>query len=74
MISAVHRERTRCPTTSKHVLRDIDDQRRLPFPFDSPNRLIVEDYNGGDDNSVATLNPSTMDVLGLFRGDTIIVR
>lgn len=45
-----------------------------PPSFVSPNRLIVEDYNGGDDNSVATLNPSTMDVLGLFRGDTIIVR
>ncbi|KNZ56827.1 cell division cycle protein 48 [Puccinia sorghi] len=27
-----------------------------------------------DDNSVATLNPATMETLSLFRGDTIIVR
>ena len=27
-----------------------------------------------DDNSVATINPQTMETLGLFRGDTIIVR
>lgn len=27
-----------------------------------------------DDNSVATINPATMETLGLFRGDTIIVR
>jgi len=39
----------------------------------SPNRLIVEE-SSADDNSVATLHPATMDVLGLFRGDTIIVR
>lgn len=28
----------------------------------------------GDDNSVATMNPTTLETLGLFRGDTIIVR
>ncbi|KAG8991160.1 AAA ATPase cdc48, partial [Tulasnella sp. 427] len=39
----------------------------------SPNRLIVDEANA-DDNSVATLNPATMDALQLFRGDTIIVR
>ncbi|KAG8877931.1 AAA ATPase cdc48 [Tulasnella sp. 332] len=37
------------------------------------NRLIV-DESTGDDNSVATLNPATMEVLQLFRGDTIIVK
>ncbi|KAG7575383.1 hypothetical protein FFLO_00373 [Filobasidium floriforme] len=42
-------------------------------PKKSPNRLIVEE-SSADDNSVATLHPATMDVLGLFRGDTIIVR
>jgi len=39
----------------------------------SPNRLIVDEAIS-DDNSVATLNPATMELLQLFRGDTIIVR
>ena len=39
----------------------------------SPNRLIVDEATS-DDNSVATLNPATMETLQLFRGDTIIVR
>ncbi|KAI0766021.1 P-loop containing nucleoside triphosphate hydrolase protein [Irpex lacteus] len=42
-------------------------------PKKSPNRLIVDEATA-DDNSVATLNPATMDALQLFRGDTIIVR
>ncbi|QRV73907.1 AAA family ATPase [Ceratobasidium sp. AG-Ba] len=39
----------------------------------SPNRLIVDEATS-DDNSIATLNPATMETLQLFRGDTIIVR
>ncbi|KAJ7826833.1 aspartate decarboxylase-like domain-containing protein, partial [Mycena leptocephala] len=35
-----------------------------------PNRLLVDEA-ATDDNSVATLNPNTMEILGLFRGDTI---
>ncbi|KAI6164523.1 P-loop containing nucleoside triphosphate hydrolase protein [Pisolithus thermaeus] len=42
-------------------------------PKKSPNRLIVDEATS-DDNSVATLNPATMELLSLFRGDTIIVR
>ncbi|KAG6817312.1 hypothetical protein H0H87_010329 [Tephrocybe sp. NHM501043] len=45
-------------------------------PKKSPNRLIVDEATA-DDNSaekVATLNPATMELLSLFRGDTIIVR
>ncbi|KAF8997867.1 valosin-containing protein [Cyathus striatus] len=42
-------------------------------PKKSPNRLIVDEATT-DDNSVATLNPATMETLNLFRGDTIIVR
>jgi transitional endoplasmic reticulum ATPase len=38
-----------------------------------PNRLLVDEATT-DDNSVATLNPATMEALQLFRGDTIIVR
>lgn len=38
-----------------------------------PNRLVV-DESTSDDNSVAQLNPVTMETLQLFRGDTIIVR
>ncbi|KZV61095.1 AAA ATPase [Peniophora sp. CONT] len=39
----------------------------------SPNRLIVDDATT-EDNSVATMNPQTMETLELFRGDTVIVR
>merc|ERR1712093_822448 len=39
----------------------------------SPNKLIVDEASG-DDNSVASLNPATLESLGLFRGDTIICR
>jgi transitional endoplasmic reticulum ATPase len=39
----------------------------------SPNRLMVDETTS-DDNSVAVLHPNTMETLGLFRGDTVIVR
>jgi len=39
----------------------------------SPNKLIVDEATG-DDNSVASLNPATLETLGLFKGDTIICR
>jgi len=39
----------------------------------SPNKLIVDEASG-DDNSVASLNPATLEALGLFRGDTVICR
>ncbi|OCF54047.1 transitional endoplasmic reticulum ATPase [Kwoniella mangroviensis CBS 10435] len=39
----------------------------------SPNRLMVEE-SPQEDNSVAILHPNTMEALGLFRGDTVIVR
>lgn len=42
-------------------------------PKKSPNRLIVDEATS-DDNSIATLNPQTMEALQLFRGDTIIIR
>lgn len=43
------------------------------FCSNSPNRLVVDEA-AGDDNSVASLNPATMELLQLFRGDTILVR
>ncbi|KAJ7582282.1 P-loop containing nucleoside triphosphate hydrolase protein [Mycena floridula] len=42
-------------------------------PKKSPNRLLVDD-SAGDDNSVCTMNPATMETLGLFRGDTVTIR
>ena len=42
-------------------------------PKKSPNRLVVDEASS-DDNSVATINPATMETLSLFRGDTIIVK
>ncbi|KAJ3414744.1 AAA ATPase cdc48 [Chytridiales sp. JEL 0842] len=39
----------------------------------SPNKLIVDDATN-DDNSVCCLSNATMETLGLFRGDTVIVK
>ena len=39
----------------------------------APNRLFVEEATT-DDNSVACLSPAKMDELGLFRGDTVLIR
>jgi transitional endoplasmic reticulum ATPase len=39
----------------------------------SPNRLFVDDATN-DDNSVVALNPSTMETLQLFRGDTVLIK
>ncbi|OCH96304.1 AAA ATPase [Obba rivulosa] len=50
-----------------------DTSTAILRPKKSPNRLIVDEASS-DDNSVATLNPATMETLQLFRGDTIIVR
>jgi hypothetical protein len=51
----------------------VTTKSSLTTLFISPNRLIVDEATS-DDNSVATLNPATMELLQLFRGDTIIVR
>ncbi|ANB12438.1 AAA family ATPase CDC48 [Sugiyamaella lignohabitans] len=37
------------------------------------NALVVEDATN-DDNSVISLSPNTMDLLQLFRGDTVLVK
>ncbi|KAL9937119.1 hypothetical protein V8E36_004354 [Tilletia maclaganii] len=39
----------------------------------SPNRLFVDEATS-DDNSVACLSPAKMEELGLFRGDTVLIR
>jgi transitional endoplasmic reticulum ATPase len=39
----------------------------------APNKLIVDDAIT-DDNSVVTIHTSTMDTLGLFRGDTVLIK
>ena len=38
-----------------------------------PNRLLV-DQSEKDDNSVISLSQAKMDELGLFRGDTVILK
>ncbi|KAK7437350.1 AAA ATPase cdc48 [Stygiomarasmius scandens] len=50
-----------------------DTSTAILRPKKSPNCLIVDEATS-DDNSVATLNPATMETLQLFRGDTIIIR
>eukprot|EP00922_Rhytidocystis_sp_ex-Travisia-forbesii_P000818 GHVS01001181.1.p1 GENE.GHVS01001181.1~~GHVS01001181.1.p1 ORF type:complete len:811 (+),score=158.51 GHVS01001181.1:81-2513(+) len=39
----------------------------------SPHRLLVEEAVN-DDNSVVSLNPARMDLLKLFRGDTVLIK
>ncbi|KAI9343633.1 P-loop containing nucleoside triphosphate hydrolase protein [Obelidium mucronatum] len=39
----------------------------------SPNKLIVDDATN-DDNSVCCLSNATMEALGLFRGDTVLLK
>ncbi|KAF7373881.1 Valosin-containing protein [Mycena sanguinolenta] len=53
---------------------DLDISTAILRPKKSPNRLLVDEVDERDDNSVATLNPNTVKVLGLFHGDTILVR
>lgn len=60
-----------CSTTSANAPQSSLITRN-EFVF-SPNRLIVDEATS-DDSSVASLNPATMELLQLFRGDTIIVR
>ncbi|CDF35452.1 transitional endoplasmic reticulum ATPase (valosin-containing protein), Cell division control protein 48 [Chondrus crispus] len=39
----------------------------------APNRLLVDDATN-DDNSVVALSPAKMEELGLFRGDTVLLK
>lgn len=39
-----------------------------------PNRLIVEEAEENDDNSVVALSQAKMDELELFRGDTVLIK
>ncbi|OMJ16505.1 Transitional endoplasmic reticulum ATPase [Smittium culicis] len=39
----------------------------------APNKLLVDEADN-DDNSVAVISSATMDLLGLFKGDTILVK
>ena len=39
-----------------------------------PNRLLVEEAEENDDNSVVALSQAKMDELELFRGDTVIIK
>ena len=52
---------------------DHDPATAILRPKKSPNRLLVDEATG-DDNSVATIHPNTMELLGLFRGDTVVVK
>lgn len=38
-----------------------------------PNRLVVDEAVN-DDNSIVAMHPQTMEKLGLFRGDTILIK
>ncbi|XBJ25126.1 cell division control protein 48 homolog E-like [Triticum dicoccoides] len=41
----------------------------------SPNRLVVDEAaKSNDDNSIVALHPDTVDMLQLFRGDTVLIK
>jgi len=40
----------------------------------SPNRLIVDEAHGEGDNSVVMMSTAKMDELGLFRGDSVLLK
>lgn len=39
----------------------------------APNRLMVDETEN-DDNSVITMHPTKMEELGVFRGDTVLIK
>lgn len=39
----------------------------------APNRLVVDDATN-DDNSIVGIHPHTMEKLGMFRGDTVLLK
>ncbi|KAL7671567.1 hypothetical protein ACOME3_006461 [Neoechinorhynchus agilis] len=45
-----------------------------PVTGNKPNRVIVEDLQGDDCNSVINLSRSRMETLGLYRGDVVSIR
>ncbi|KAL6064763.1 AAA ATPase cdc48 [Balamuthia mandrillaris] len=50
-----------------------DMSEEILNPKKKPNRLMVDEATN-DDNSVVTLHPNTMEVLQLFRGDTVLLK
>ncbi|CAO1618795.1 unnamed protein product [Sympodiomycopsis kandeliae] len=61
------------PPKPEEVKGEDDPATAILRPKKSPNRLFVEDATS-DDNSVACLSPAKMEELGLFRGDTVLIR
>ncbi|KAJ2716467.1 AAA ATPase cdc48 [Coemansia spiralis] len=57
--------------------KPVDDEHDLATAIlrkkAAPNKLMVDEATS-DDNSVAVISQNTLDKLGLFRGDTILVK
>jgi len=53
--------------------KDAKDAEKKQFKR-SPNRLIVDEAVGDNDNSVVKLSLAKMEALNLFRGDTVLIR
>jgi transitional endoplasmic reticulum ATPase len=54
--------------------RDVKDDKPLREKKRSPNRLMVEESHGEGDNSVVMMSEKKMDELGLFRGDSVLIK
>jgi transitional endoplasmic reticulum ATPase len=56
-------------------MSDKQNKQDVTAPVrNKPNRLVVEEAEGNDDNSVVALSQAKMDELELFRGDTVIIK
>ena len=61
------------PTPKKEKGEVKDHTLAILEPKKSPNRLIVDD-NSAPDSSVIVLNPTKMEELKFFRGDTVQIK
>lgn len=54
-----------------------NEQKEVAAPREkkrAPNRLMVEESHGEGDNSVIMMSEAKMEELGLFRGDTVLIK
>ena len=57
--------------------RDDEVNKKETVPREmkrAPNRLMVEESHGDGDNSVVMMSEAKMNELGLFRGDTVLIK
>ena len=67
--------RLHSPLTDSLPSASVDLSTAILEQKAKPNRLIVDDVvENNDDNSIVTLSEVKLEELGLFRGDTVLLR